>query len=101
MKVKQVKNKTFLPDELILENYIINNNGVIPQNETSIKEQMSLRGSVLSGKNIQLSPKVKPKSAYILFVQETTNKLKNKKPNMTPKVRKEEVSRLWKLEKSK
>jgi hypothetical protein len=94
MKIKQVKNKTFLPDELIQENYIVNKNGIISQNEIIINDKNKKTYP-------QTLPNIKPKSSYILFVQETTNKLKNKNPSMTPKSRKEEVSRLWKLEKSK
>jgi hypothetical protein len=93
MPIKQNKNKIQLPDQLEIENYIINEKNkhdVIIISQSSPKQNKTIN-----------STKVKQKSSYILFVQKNTAILKTKFPKMTPKERKTEISKLWKIEKEK
>lgn len=100
MTVKQTKNKTHLVDDLACENYLINDieskNEIFEHDNVESKED-DKKQQIKKEKN----SKTKEKSPYNIFVTQTTLSLKKDKPNLTPKERKQEVSRLWKLEKEK
>ncbi len=103
MPIKQVKNKVNLYDELTLEDYIIDENYVDDGSASNIQQNNDIDTSINSHTTYENTTniKTKTKSLYNIFVTKTTIELKNKYPEMTPKERKEELSKLWKLEKEK
>ncbi len=96
MTIKQNKNKILLPDNLYLEKYIVTFNY-----DSNNKNYINSPSTNTQNNNLlQKNKEIKPKSSYILFVQETTNILKNTNSEMTPAERKKEVSRLWQIKKN-
>jgi hypothetical protein len=102
MPIKQVKNKVNLYDDLTTEDYIVDED-YVDGSASNIKLNNDIDASInanIAYKNTT-DVKSKTKSLYNIFVTKTTIELKNKYPSMTPKERKEELSKLWKLEKEK
>lgn len=96
MTIKKFKEKVYLTDELTTEEYIIDKDSNIIEQDVHVENN----NEIIPITELHVD-KVKTKSKYNLFVTQKTNELKQTQPSLSAKERKVIVSEAWKLEKGK